>query len=1078
MERSVIKKNGLTVPFSFDKIKTAVTKSADRCGYTFDDDAYQLLESEVESILKEKTITNIVDIHHAVEVALEVVSPDVAKEYKNYRNYKTSFAKSWDEIYKQSRDVMYLGDRENANFDSSLNSTKGSLIKGFLTKELYKKFELRQDELQAITDGYIYIHDLNNLLFRQINCCLFDVGQLLSGGFTMSAIEYMEPKCVLSALQVIGDIALNATAQQFGGWTVAEIDRILIKYVKKSIVKHTKDIIASARILGSTDVDPEKLHLLVMEKVEEELIQGFQSIEMKLNTVPCSRGDFAFTTLSFGNVKDSEDPEIQRMIARAILTVRMKGQGKHGRPVVFPKLVYLYSKEQHKEKEQQDLFDHAILCTSKAMYPDYLSIDSQYGDVSRIFNTHGVVTSPMGCVEGREIITYKDQGVLKVESFERMWNSLALRFTPNNQFSDTDAHLYMIVQGVEIYDSKHNKFVKVEKLIRNTSDSWVKVKTRGGRVLTCTPDHPLPTQHGRIQAKDLVVKEHRLTNVYDQYTEGDVDQNEKAAWLLGLILCDGCYSAGVVTVSIHPYSEDDIEQEFHAHMFEQFGVTTKTIFKDRGANEQYKDLVTYGTSKDLIAKLNQMFGGYKKVDRHIPNEVFTWNKKARLAFLAGMIDADGYIAKDKSLKYCKVQIGSTNKELALQEAALAQSLGMPATVYESHYTSRDPSLIQWGVEFYPTDELIDRLISSKKRANYIKRTTRQNKIQNGLITSVECFDKTMFSYDVTTESDYFDVSHIVSHNCRAYLSEYIDPETNKAIAVGRANIGAVSLNLPMIWMKAKEEGREFLDVLHVYLEMIRNFLKRRYDYLSKAPASSNPLVFTQGGLYKGYLKPDEPIGDLVKSFTASFGITALNELNALMTGKQLHETGIDFVEPIVDYINDFIKTAKDKDGYLYALYGTPAESLCGTQLNQFKAKYGVIQGVSDRAYFTNSFHMHVSADIDHFTKQDMEFKLFHKVPGGHIVYNRVIGRHNLQGIKQTCLRGMDLGLYQGFNYELAMCDDCGADDENDFAVCPKCGSHHVTTIGRLCGYLGMVRTNGSSRFNDAKLMEFRDRISM
>lgn len=710
MERSVIKKNGLTVPFSFDKIKTAVTKSADRCGYTFDDDAYQLLESEVELILKEKSITNIVDIHHAVEVALEVVSPDVAKEYKNYRNYKTSFAKSWDEIYKQSRDVMYLGDRENANFDSSLNSTKGSLIKGFLTKELYKKFELRQDELQAITDGYIYIHDLNNLLFRQINCCLFDVGQLLSGGFTMSAIEYMEPKCVLSALQVIGDIALNATAQQFGGWTVAEIDRILIKYVKKSIVKHTKDIIASARILGSTDVDPEKLHLLVMEKVEEELIQGFQSIEMKLNTVPCSRGDFAFTTLSFGNVKDSEDPELQRMIARAILTVRMNGQGKHGRPVVFPKLVYLYSKEQHKEKEQQELFDHAILCTSKAMYPDYLSIDSQYGDVSRIFNTHGVVTSPMGC--------------------------------------------------------------------------------------------------------------------------------------------------------------------------------------------------------------------------------------------------------------------------------------------------------------------------------------------------------------------------------RAYLSEYIDPETNQAIAVGRANIGAVSLNLPMIWMKAKEENREFLDVLHIYLEMIRNFLKRRYDYLSKAPASSNPLAFTQGGLYKGYLKPDEPIGDLVKSFTASFGITALNELNALMTGKQLHETGIDAVEPVVDYINDFIKLAKAKDGYLYALYGTPAESLCGTQLNQFKAKYGIIKGVSDRAYFTNSFHMHVSADIDHFTKQDLEFELFHKVPGGHIVYNRVIGRHNLKGIKQTCLRGMELGLYQGFNYELAMCDDCGADDENDFAVCPKCGSRHITTIGRLCGYLGMVRTNGSSRFNDAKLMEFRDRISM
>ena len=84
----------MIVPFSFDKIKTAVTKSADRCGYKFNESEYQQLEFEVDAILSDKSIASIVDIHHAVEVALEKINPDVAKEYKNYRNYKTSFAKS------------------------------------------------------------------------------------------------------------------------------------------------------------------------------------------------------------------------------------------------------------------------------------------------------------------------------------------------------------------------------------------------------------------------------------------------------------------------------------------------------------------------------------------------------------------------------------------------------------------------------------------------------------------------------------------------------------------------------------------------------------------------------------------------------------------------------------------------------------------------------------------------------------------------------------------------------------------------------------------------------------------------
>ena len=132
---------------------------------------------------------------------------------------------------------------------------------------------------------------------------------------------------------------------------------------------------------------------VVWKRLERELDQGLQSLEMKLNSVPSSRGDFAFTTLSFGCVADSDDSEIQRLICHKILDTRMFGQ-KDKAPVVFPKLVYLYSEEQHKTHEQQELFDHVVKCCSVALYPDVLSLDN--GEVGRLYKETGKVVSPIG----------------------------------------------------------------------------------------------------------------------------------------------------------------------------------------------------------------------------------------------------------------------------------------------------------------------------------------------------------------------------------------------------------------------------------------------------------------------------------------------------------------------------------------------------------------------------------------------------------------------------------------------------------------------------------------------------------
>lgn len=698
MEINVIKKGGTREDWCFDKVKVAIDKAAKRANAKYTERNLGQVEGYIETSLYGTEVTSEA-LHELVINALNRYLPEVGKAYQEYRDYKNTYAKAFESVKSEADTVLLLGDRENANFDSSLISTKGSLIKGYLTKELFKQFYLSKEEKELVKRGDIYIHDLRDMIFNSFNCCLFDIGNVLKGGFEMSNVKYTEPTSVLSALQVIGDITLVATAQQFGGFTLAEIDKVLLPYAKKTYDNAFK------KYSEQCNMEYDESCAMAMGDLKRELEQGFQSLELKLNTVPCSRGDFAFTTLTFGTwdvMMDDLNRDIMRMIGETILKTRMKGHG--GKQVVFPKLVFLYDEDKIKEDEDhKELFELAVKCSSQCMYPDYLSLN--HGKVADIYKRTGAITSPMGC--------------------------------------------------------------------------------------------------------------------------------------------------------------------------------------------------------------------------------------------------------------------------------------------------------------------------------------------------------------------------------RAYLTEWHD-KNGKAITIGRCNIGAVSLNLPLIWKVSEKEDKGFFYVLKDRMEVIREFFKKRYDAIRHTKACTNPMCFTQGGLYGGNLKPEDEIGSLTEYMTASFGITALNELSILATGKTLKEDS-KFANIVVDFINENIEEFKKEDGYLYALYGTPAESLCGTQAKQYREYTGDNQ-FGD--YFTNSFHLHVSEDVTPFEKQDKEYELFHKCNGGHIQYVRVDNPDNVDAVKALVQRGMSMGFYQGVNFDAAYCEDCGSHSTNVGNTCPHCGSHNLSVISRVCGYLGYSNVNGKSRMNDAKMAEIKDRKSM
>lgn len=409
----------------------------------------------------------------------------------------------------------------------------------------------------------------------------------------------------------------------------------------------------------------------------------------------------------------------------------------------------------------------------------------------------------------------------------------------------------------------------------------------------------------------------------------------------------------------------------------------------------------------------------------------------------------------------------------------------------------------------------------KKPVLFPKYVMLYDKNINGPGTAVfeaalECSSKTMYPdwLSLTGEgyvpSMYKKYGKVISPmGCRAFLSPWyerggMNPADDNDVPVfeGRFNCGAISLNLPLIYLKAQAENANFFQELDYYIELIRNLHKRTYAFLGNKTASINPLGFCFGGFYGGNLDFNQKLKEsdkLLPSSTWSFGITALNELQAAVNGSSLVEDG-EFALNVMKYINDKIAQYKEEDNMLYAIYGTPAESLCGKQIKQLRSYVGkhvqaltdrgydvifneekqcyVIPHVCDRDYVSNSFHCGVWEDISPIQKQNLENRFWNLHNGGKIQYCRYPVGYNIEAMKSLILRGMDMGFYEGVNLSMNYCDDCGHEELDMADTCPICGSKNITKIDRMNGYLSYTRVHGDTRLNQAKMAEIHDRKSM
>lgn len=594
-------------------------------------------------------------------------------------------------ITKQALDIIYNGSKENANKDSALISTKKELCAGLVSADgIHEIIPIEIHEEHK--DGGIHIHDLDNRLYGSINCCLFDMGSVLDGGFELNGIKYTEPTSVESAMRVIADIILHASSQQYGGFTIPEIDTVLAKYVRIGLQKSRKFYMEQLSETTPKNV----IEDLAIKYVTRSLEQGFQALETRQNSINNANGQTTFLTLSFG----LDTTEEGRLVSKVLLDNRIKGIGENRATPIFPKLVFLHRNGINGQEgdKNYDIYLKSIECSSKRMYPDYLSLNDGY--LGEMFDKYQLAISPMGC--------------------------------------------------------------------------------------------------------------------------------------------------------------------------------------------------------------------------------------------------------------------------------------------------------------------------------------------------------------------------------RAFLSPWYG-EDGKPVYIGRANCGAVTINTVRCAIEANGDKSKYFELIKKRFDMATQVHLATYNQLKDVPASTNPLFFTEGGCHIK-LDPNDTIQKAMDTFTWSYGYIGLEEVTQVMLGKHLHEDNSLAIETL-EFLQDLIDKAKEEHGMLFALYSTPAESLCFTFRNKDLKKFGEIEDITTKQYYTNSFHVDVREQVNALLKQEIESPMFDIAKGGRIIYNEFPSVNNLKAMKQMIDHAMLGGKYYGINKQLDSCNDCYYNEEFEEPVCPMCGSTNVSRVNRICGYLGY-----DNRMNAGKAEEKNNRV--
>ena len=334
---------------------------------------------------------------------------------------------------------------------------------------------------------------------------------------------------------------------------------------------------------------------------------------------------------------------------------------------------------------------------------------------------------------------------------------------------------------------------------------------------------------------------------------------------------------------------------------------------------------------------------------------------------------------------------------------------------------------------------------------------------------------TFMNIDADFNKEYYDKGYIpATMGCRTYLMKNVNGEPG---CKGRGNIAPITINLPRIGIEANKDINKFFEILQNRLTLAKEALLHRYSILKKLKVKDLPFVAGQG-LMRGSedLMPDDSIEPILKQGTWAIGFIGLAETLYALIGSHNGETdeARNLGLKIIKFIREYTDKLVEETQLNWSCYATPAEGLSGKFIKKDKKIYGIIKGVTDKEYYTNSFHIPVNYNISIKDKIDIEAPYHKLCNAGHISYIELDDSPSPEVIMEIinyAYKRTNIS-YIGINFHIRYCKECGTSIENNLNSCPKCNSKNIQGISRVTGYLSL-----DERFGPGKYEERLDRRS-
>ena len=1036
----VLKKDGTVVDFDDDKIKKAIGKSADRVCIKLTDKQKQKVCDYVRGCITLDEVPVKV-IHNLVETALDKVNPAVAKSYREYRDNKSAFADMLDKVYNKKLGLNFIGDRSNANADSAIITTQRSIVYNELNSELYKKFFLTEEEKSAMNDGYIYIHDRGSRL-DSFNCFRRDTSFITDKGIK-SFYDFND-----------GDQCYVITHK--GRWKKAVVHCYGYQPVQEVVLQRNHG----------------KPHSIFVTKNHRWILKdGTETTCIKV-------GDKLVRTPDISTIEWEKASQEDKKMWCYGFGVGDGSASSHSFSPLF-----------------RSTLDNSVkirLCGDKVKY------------ASRFIECGYSVTYPK-CYKGdaRVVINDMHRKILPLNTLNRT----TIKYFVDGLISadgcknHNGGSPYCRIAATGIINYWLNDLLNVAGYYTTNIVDRSGLKTNYGTVADNSFDYSFYTDCGDKTWKVVDIKPAKL-NPRSQVWCLEVEEDHSFL-LEGGIPTGNCCLADMKNILTGGFEMGNLHYNEPKTLDCVMDLVGDVIMNM--ASCQYGGYTVSEIDKLLSPYAEKSYNKY--YSEYLESEIQTAKDLKKWPLTDSQERLFEKKADEYSMKRIKREFeqGWQGLEMKLNSVGSSRgdypftaiTFGLGKNRFETLASSTCLSVRKKGQGKKGFEHPV---LFPKLSFLYDENLHGEGKELEWLfLEAIDCSSKAMYPDFISCTGDgycgdvYRKYGKTISRmGCRATLPLWFErggfepaDENDSPIFEGRFNMGAISLHFPMILKKSQIEAeksnqkvdRLFFKNLKYYCKMIRDIHKRTFNYFAKKKAGTNPLAFCQGGIYKGNFKPDDIIGrEFLRPMSASFGITALNETQYLYNGKSLVEDS-SFALKILQWMDKYKKQATKEDKILYALYGTPAESLCGLQVEQFRNKFGDQKGITDKPYTSNSFHCAVYEDITPIEKQDIEYPLYHYCTGGAIQYCRYPINYNTEAVVTLVRRAMKMGFYEGINLQLDYCEDCGT-QFIDSDKCPKCGSENITRIERMNGYLGYSKVNGRTMYADHKLAEFKDRKSM